>query len=633
MSLARKIILIHDSYGDPQQHWFPWALLELQDLGYEVYNPRLPSPMDQSLESWLERFDPYVGQLTPETIVITHGIGAAFLFHALRIHQKPIQGLICVAPYISNVEHEGLNVLGSTFLHTDFDWFAVKRLVQQFMVIGSTNDPFVSQRHVQAVGEILTTTPIFVTDAGHFTDADGYEEFPQLFDAIARVSQPKKTEQEQAMEKVQSELGAKGVNLKDDYDDTKLVGETTYYQDITNTISNADAKTMATILEGERQNEVIAKEKQKSKKAAQMYAMLGVLFVLLGIGVLTQVQWKEEAVLIQQETIFPSVIRAEDQSVLVTGRADELQLPEMIEQHYNSRPALPGGVHHMVWIENVEDKEHMSFSKMVSSLGGIVPVEVSTGLGEIFMYGWTGTANQDRFILATIDEFDEVFKSLREWEETMVNDLADVMIIRDEIPNPEIYKRTFAEEMVNNRSVRVVYAPEIISVTQTDNQGEIIKQEEVAGNEATKPETQFRFNTRPKVMPAEVLDGAAEITDEEVVFETPFEFLRTLEEGDTLIAVSTENTVGFVKTIQSIDVVDGKFILSAPTETVSTLNQKFVQTVEEDISLTLELGEEKPLLFYTFLNEKVLVIGTDYQIIDEVLGRISAKQREKDTIE
>ena len=46
-----NIIIIHGSYGNPNENWFPWLKSELKKLKCNVFVPKFPTPENQSLES------------------------------------------------------------------------------------------------------------------------------------------------------------------------------------------------------------------------------------------------------------------------------------------------------------------------------------------------------------------------------------------------------------------------------------------------------------------------------------------------------------------------------------------------------------------------------------------------------
>ena len=42
MKMNSAAIIIHGSYGNPNENWFPWLKMELEKIGYKVFVPVLP---------------------------------------------------------------------------------------------------------------------------------------------------------------------------------------------------------------------------------------------------------------------------------------------------------------------------------------------------------------------------------------------------------------------------------------------------------------------------------------------------------------------------------------------------------------------------------------------------------------
>ena len=54
-----KFFIIHGSYGNPNENWFPWLKKELEKEGCIVFIPEFPTPENQSLKNWMEIFNDF----------------------------------------------------------------------------------------------------------------------------------------------------------------------------------------------------------------------------------------------------------------------------------------------------------------------------------------------------------------------------------------------------------------------------------------------------------------------------------------------------------------------------------------------------------------------------------------------
>ena len=57
MKMNSVAVIIHGSYGSPDENWFPWLKKELQKIGYKVFVPAFPTPKNQKLGVWKGIFD------------------------------------------------------------------------------------------------------------------------------------------------------------------------------------------------------------------------------------------------------------------------------------------------------------------------------------------------------------------------------------------------------------------------------------------------------------------------------------------------------------------------------------------------------------------------------------------------
>ena len=67
-----NVIIVHGSFGSPEENWFPWLKEELEKFGVKVLVPKFPTPEGQSLENWLKAFEECRQHLNEETILVGH---------------------------------------------------------------------------------------------------------------------------------------------------------------------------------------------------------------------------------------------------------------------------------------------------------------------------------------------------------------------------------------------------------------------------------------------------------------------------------------------------------------------------------------------------------------------------------
>ncbi|MBT3406339.1 serine hydrolase family protein [Candidatus Woesearchaeota archaeon] len=178
-----NIFLIHGSYGNPHENWFPWLKQELEKLDLEVITPTFPTPENQSLTTWMQAFEPYQDKITNDTIFVGHSLGPAFILNLLQTNKA--KAAFFVAPFLGRINNPDFDDINKTFM-TNLDWAKIQQNCQNFQIFYSDNDPYVPKEKAKEIANHLNITPSLVTNAGHFNKAAGYTEFKELLEEIKK---------------------------------------------------------------------------------------------------------------------------------------------------------------------------------------------------------------------------------------------------------------------------------------------------------------------------------------------------------------------------------------------------------------------------------------------------------------
>lgn len=190
----RNIFIIHGSYGNPKENWFPWLKGELEKLGHHVILPQFPIPETQDiaygghqLSAWIDTFDEYKKFMSDETILVAHSRGCVFTYRILE-RQIPLHAAFLVAPWITYRWYpKGWTKIDS--FHKDpFDWEKMKKGAAHIEVFQSTNDEIpVAEGKEVAIN--LGAEFVLVKDAGHFNVAADpkFREFDLLLERIKKI--------------------------------------------------------------------------------------------------------------------------------------------------------------------------------------------------------------------------------------------------------------------------------------------------------------------------------------------------------------------------------------------------------------------------------------------------------------
>ena len=182
-----KIAIIHGTKGTPEGNWFPWLATKLKNFGHEVIVPRFPTPENQSLSVWQDVFSKSFGQLSKDTILIGHSLGATFALRLLEMSTCQITATYLVAGLNAHIGIPEYDDLNYSFLDAPLQWDKIKHSSQTFQCIIGSNDPYVPIEQPIAISRQLHCTPIIIKDGGHLNSESGYTEFPQLMSELVKI--------------------------------------------------------------------------------------------------------------------------------------------------------------------------------------------------------------------------------------------------------------------------------------------------------------------------------------------------------------------------------------------------------------------------------------------------------------
>ncbi len=179
-----NVIIIHGTYGNPKENWFPWLKSELEKLNCKVFVPEFPTPKNQSLKNWIDVFENYKEYLNRDSIVIGHSLGPAFLLNILENMNDSIKCSFFVSGFTGLINNSEFDKLNKTFAVRQFDWKKIKNNCKKFIIINSNSDPYVPLEKGKELAENLNTRLTILKNAGHINKESGYTKFNFLLKKI-----------------------------------------------------------------------------------------------------------------------------------------------------------------------------------------------------------------------------------------------------------------------------------------------------------------------------------------------------------------------------------------------------------------------------------------------------------------
>lgn len=188
-----RAIIIHGTKGSSQGNWYPWLASELQKLRVETIVPQMPTPENQTLDSWRKTFKEYCGEISRDDILIGHSCGAVLLLRLLEESAQSAAFTVLVSPPFGEIGVPEYDALNSSFLDKPFDWSEIISKTGRLAYLMADNDQYVPQEQLLEVASSLNVKPLIIKGGGHLNSETGFTTFPQLLYLLNRFLEDRKT--------------------------------------------------------------------------------------------------------------------------------------------------------------------------------------------------------------------------------------------------------------------------------------------------------------------------------------------------------------------------------------------------------------------------------------------------------
>jgi len=185
--MSQRVIIIHGTKGSPESNWFQWLKNELNKINIPCEIPKLPTPENQSLPSWLSEFNQQVGELTHDDILIGHSIGAALCLHLVLSQKETPKACFLIAPFVRKIQIPEYDLLNESFLIEDISILKNISSRTKFISIYSDDDPYVPMNLSEEVSEITKSKIIIIPKGKHLNSEAGYDTFSELKDELFKL--------------------------------------------------------------------------------------------------------------------------------------------------------------------------------------------------------------------------------------------------------------------------------------------------------------------------------------------------------------------------------------------------------------------------------------------------------------
>ncbi len=197
-----NFLIMHGSYGSPEENWFRWLEKELKNLGNTVVLEQFPVDdwdevvgigqdkistykPKQSLQIWDDYF---VKNILPKFgsepfVFIGHSSAPIFMLHMLQKYSFKLNGAIFVAPFFDIPDRPEIwqfYPTNKTFYSYDFNFEKINSRIGKSFVVYGDDDPYVPQTEPPLFASKLGSEVVVVKGGGHCGGI--FKEFPLVFD-------------------------------------------------------------------------------------------------------------------------------------------------------------------------------------------------------------------------------------------------------------------------------------------------------------------------------------------------------------------------------------------------------------------------------------------------------------------
>jgi len=198
-----QYLIMHGSFGSPEENWFRWLESQLLAKGHKVILK--PFPVDdwnqleahgkenldsfvpkQNLSAWEHVFKDNILTLvnSEPTYFIGHSLAPIFMLHMLQKYDFKLAGAIFVAPFFDIPDRPAIwqfYPVNKTFYSYDFDFAKIKsQITGKSYVIYGDNDQYVPATEPPLFAQKLGSKTIVVPGGKHC--GSNFKEFPLVFE-------------------------------------------------------------------------------------------------------------------------------------------------------------------------------------------------------------------------------------------------------------------------------------------------------------------------------------------------------------------------------------------------------------------------------------------------------------------
>jgi len=128
--------------------------------------------------------------MNKDLVLIGHSMGCALAMRKLEDMVVQIRGLFLVAGFAGSLGRKDMDESNRSFFYSPFYWEMIRKNAKSIFVYSSDDDPYAPLENGKEIADKLGVSLTVVKGAGHFNNASGFKEFPQILQDIKGILNP-----------------------------------------------------------------------------------------------------------------------------------------------------------------------------------------------------------------------------------------------------------------------------------------------------------------------------------------------------------------------------------------------------------------------------------------------------------
>lgn len=192
--MQKRVFIIHGWDGYSEEGIFPWLKTELQNKGFQVFNPSMPEPLRPRIETWVKFLKEQIVVPDENTFFFGHSIGAQTILRYLESlpNDSKVGGAVFLAGWVhltdEAYETEEDKEIAKSWLETPLDWEKIKSHANKFVAIFSDNDLLVPISDAKVFENSLGAKIIIEQGKEHFSVSSGIKDLSSALELLLEIT-------------------------------------------------------------------------------------------------------------------------------------------------------------------------------------------------------------------------------------------------------------------------------------------------------------------------------------------------------------------------------------------------------------------------------------------------------------